>query len=190
MLNDEPKLVAAARRGDVASFEALIRPYQPKIFRLILALAENRDDAEDALQETLLHAFRALPRFRGDASFGTWLHRVALNTTRNWMRTQVRASSTRMAERLVHVGASASAPIDDELLADERRHLVRRALLRLPEHYQNALLLRHYRDMSYEEIARVLDVPVGTVRSRLAQGRRLLLRELQALGFTDCLQEG
>lgn len=189
MLNDESNLIAAAKRGDVASFEALIQPHQAKIHRIILAVTANRDDAEDALQETLLQAFRAISRFRGDSSFATWLHRVALNTTRNWLRTQARASSTRIADRMVHAGISVSAAIDEDLLAQERRALIRRALLRLPEHYQNALLLRHYRDMTYEEIAKVLGVPIGTVRSRLAQGRNLLLRELRSLGLTDCLQE-
>ena len=183
MAIEESDLIRRAQGGDVDAFEQLIEAHQAALFRMIRAITANVDDAEDALQETLLHAHRALPRFRGDASLSTWLHRIALNTTRNWLRSQTRASSERIGRRLARVGAEPEPRPEEELLARERRAIMRDAILKLPDHYRDAILLRHYRDMSYADIGQVLGIPVGTVRSRIAQGRRLLLEELEKSGY-------
>lgn len=183
MPTEESHLIARAQSGDTASFEALVQAYQTRVFRMILAIAGNHEDAEDALQETLLQAYRALPRFRGDASFSTWLYRIALNTTRNWLRSQSRASSERFARRLAHIGPEVPPRADEGLIAQDRRQFMRNALLALPDHYRDALLLRHYEDMTYEQIAAVLDIPIGTVRSRIAQARHLLIKHLAASGY-------
>ncbi len=180
MADQENELIKAAQRGDVESFERLVKGHQDKLFRLVLALAGNAEDAEDALQETLLQVYRALPGFRGDSSFSTWLYRIAVNRTRNWIRAQSRASSERIGERIAAAGAESSPGIDEELIRRERRQELRQALLKLPEHYRRTILLRHYLDLPYEEIAEILAVPVGTVRSRLAQGRLLLMKTLTA----------
>ena len=180
---EETVLISRAQNGDVDAFEQLIQAHQARVFRSIRAVTGNVEDAEDALQETLLQAYRSLPRFRGAASFSTWLHRIAINTTRNWVRSQTRASSERIGRRMAPVGAEPRRAIDEELLARERRAVLRRAILKLPEHYRDAILLRHYRELPYAEIAQVLGVPVGTVRSRIAQGRRLLLKELDNSGY-------
>ena len=183
MPHDERALIKQAQQGDTQAFEALARQHQGRLFRLVLAITGNREDAEDALQEVLIRAYRSLPAFRGDATVSTWLHRIALNTTRNWLRSQVRASSDRIAQRLAAVGAPATPDVDRELEDRERRAILREALQCLPAHYREALLLRHYQDMPYGEIAQVLQIPIGTVRSRIAQGRCLLLRKLAALGY-------
>lgn len=182
MADQENELIRKAQRGDVASFERLIRSHRSKLLRMVQTLAGNSEDAEDALQETLLQVYRALPGFRGDSAFSTWLYRIAINRTRNWIRTQARASSERFAERIAAVGAAPQPRLDEELVGRERRQEIRRALLKLPDHYRRAILLRHYLDMTYEEVAEVLAVPIGTVRSRLAQGRKLLMEELKARG--------
>lgn len=187
MPNEESVLIGRAQAGDVAAFEDLIQAHQARLLRFVLIVAGNAEDAEDALQETLLQAYRALPRFRGDASFSTWLHRIAINTTRNWVRSQARASSERIGARMARIGATRPPGLDEELLQRERGRVLRDAILNLPEHYRTAVLLRHYQDMSYEEIAQATEVPIGTVRSRIAQGRRLLLDVLERSGyFTDC----
>ena len=182
---EESVLIKRAQAGDTEAFEAVIQPHQSHLLRLTYVVTGNREDAEDALQETLLHAYQALPRFRGDAAFATWLHRIALNTTRNWIRSQARASSERIGTRMSCVCASHSPDAEAQLLARERRSILRSAILKLPQHYREAILLRHYRDMSYEQMAQVLDVPLGTVRSRIAQGRKLILRELEKSGYLD-----
>ncbi len=183
MSDIDRELIARAQEGDVASFEALVQPLQPRLLRLILAVTANREDAEDCLQETLLRAYRALPSFRADASFTTWIHRVALNVTRNWLRAEARAASSRIAERVGQYAKDLAPGPYDQLAAAETARALKRALAALPDHYREPLLLRHYRDMSYEEIAEVLQIPIGTVRSRLAQGRVHLLRRLAALGY-------
>jgi len=181
---EESILIKRAQNGDVDSFEALIRDYQPRLFRLILAVSGNAEDAEDALQETLLRVYNALPSFRGDASFSTWLYRITLNSTRNWIRTQTRASAERVARRLVQVGVDEPIAVQDKLIEREKCELVRCAIAKLPEHYRQVILLRYYQDMSYDDISHVLRIPVGTVRSRIAQGKQLLLRELDTLGYS------
>lgn len=183
MVIQENALIRQAQNGDIASFDELIRSHQARLFRLVLAVAGNTEDAEDALQETLLQVYRALPTFRGESSFTTWLYRIAINRTRNWIRTQARASSERFADRMALVGSSVGPRLDDELVEKERRHAIRKALAKLPEHYRRPILLRHYLDMTYEEIADVLSIPIGTVRSRLAEGRRLLQRGLANQGY-------
>lgn len=178
----EDILIKQAQNGDVSSFEDLIQNHQARLFRLVLTVAGNAEDAEDALQETLLQAYRALPGFRGDCSFSTWLFRIAINRTRNWLRSQGRASSERFAASMVGATEDTARRVDSEVVHREGRRQIRAALQKLPEHYRRAILLRHYMDMSYEEIADVLGVPVGTVRSRLAQGRKLLMQRLNAQG--------
>lgn len=182
MSDRETNLIRKALGGDVDAFEALVAPHQARLFRLMCATAGNAEDAEDALQETLLRAYRALRSFRGDASFATWLYRMALNTCRNWVRSEHRASSQRVAAKMAVGRAYPEPELQAEVLRREEERLVRNALLRLPAHYRDAMVLRHYQELSYEEIASVLDVPVGTVRSRIAQARKLLLRTLTNTG--------
>jgi RNA polymerase sigma-70 factor, ECF subfamily len=185
MPNHESLLIERAKAGDVPAFEELIGQYRPRLFRFVFACTSNAEDAEDALQETFLQAFRAMPSFRGDASFSTWLHRVALNTAHNWMRSQARASSERLVRAVAIAAPEVPPALDEGLVAEERRRLVQHALAQLPDHYRSALILRHYQEMSYEEMAAVLEIPVGTVRSRIAQGRHLLLERLAS---TECFQ--
>lgn len=189
MSTDDPALISRAQRGDVLAFEALVQPHQQSLLRLIVAMNPNRDDAHDCLQEALISAYRALPRFRCESGFGTWLCRIALNVTRNWVRTEARASAHRFARESYDVLPPTSPDIDENLLREDDAQLIRRALSALPAHYREVMILRHYRDLPYDEIARVLGIPVGTVRSRLAEGRRLLLQRLDALGYTLTAKE-
>ena len=185
MSTDEAIQVRRAQAGDVEAFEALVRPYEASLLRLVYSMTGDREDAEDALQETLLRAYTALPRFRGDATFSTWLYRVALNTTRNWIRSESRASSQQLASQFIRIGASHEPDPGADLLKQERRSIVRAAVMKLPPHYRDVTILRHYHDLPYEQIAEIQNVPVGTVRSRLAQARKLLLQSLQGSGYFD-----
>jgi len=180
---DDPRLVRQAQRGDAAAFEALVRPYYAGLLRLILALCQNPDDAEDCLQEVLVRAYRCMDTFRGDASIHTWLHRIALNTTRNWIRSTIRAARQQSAWQDAETEPDDAASPEQALLDAESRRMTRTALLKLPSHYREPLLLRYYEDMSYQETAAVLQIPVGTVRSRIAQAKVLLQRQLAAVGL-------
>lgn len=188
MSTDDPVLISRAQSGDVSAFEALVQPHQRALLRLILAMASNQDDAEDCLQEALIAAYRALPHFRSESGFGTWLCSIALNVTRNWFRAEVRASARRFTQDPSGLTPQ-SLDVDADLIREDNAQLIRRALLALPVHYREPLLLRHYRELPYDEIARVLRIPIGTVRSRLSAGRRLLLQRLEALGYTPTAKE-
>ena len=189
MSTDDPALISRAQRGDVSAFEALVQPHQQSLLRLILATNRNPDDAQDCLQEALISAYRAIPRFRCESGFRTWLCRIALNVTRNWIRAEARASAQRFRQDPLRILSPASTNIDENLLREDDANTIRRALAALPAHYRDVLLLRYYSDLPYDEIARALELPVGTVRSRLSEGRRLLLQRLTALGYIPTAKE-
>lgn len=178
MSEDEASLIGAAKSGDKSSFEALIRPHQTALYRLALSVTANVDDAEDVFQETVVQVYRAINKFRGESSFSTWLYRIALNAGRNWVRSQCRAASERYINKSAAFAVEYFSSPEDDLITREQRHLVQKALISLPDHYRDAIVLRHYENLSYEQIASILGVPVGTVRSRLAEGRKRLLEAL------------
>lgn len=174
MLHDDA-LVDACQSGDVKAFEMLVCKYQDRTVRMLYLLLGNRDDAQDVAQETFLKVFRSIRTFRRSASFSTWLHRVAINTAHNWMRSNRRGVETAITEDIWH---SSLAQPEDLLMERERLREVRSALLSLPAYYREIVILRHYDGLSYEEIAEVQQVPVGTVRSRLAKARSILKKRL------------
>lgn len=171
-MDDEYKLINACQSGNVAAFEVLVRKYQDRIIRVLYLLLGNADDAQDVAQETFIRAFRCINAFKGTASFATWLHRIAINSARNWIRDCKREKEIlTSADDIWH---SVSDKPEDSLLAKERTLEIRSALAQLPTHYREAIILRHFDELSYEEIAEVQQVPIGTVRSRLAKARMLL----------------
>ena len=173
----ERELVRRARAGDPPSFDALIRPHLKNLHRFILSTARNAEDAQDALQETLILAFRRLHSFRCESSFATWLYRIAINATRNWVRAQSRAARRDLVAHRDGTSPREPDPLQ-QVLRTEARQAVRSALLRLPDHYREPVLLRYYSELSYEEIADALGIALGTVKSRLAEARRLLAKDL------------
>lgn len=183
MLDDERKLVLRAQSGDVAAFEALIAPHQDALFRLVLATTGDTDDAQDALQETLVHAFRNIGTYRGEASISTWLHRIALNCTRNWLRSQSRESVFRLGERLGNLCPPSAPDPSEQAQSRDLCRALAAAVATLPPAYRETLLLRYYTELPYDQIASALSIPIGTVRSRLAYARTLLLRHLQQAGY-------
>jgi RNA polymerase sigma-70 factor (ECF subfamily) len=175
-MQDDDALVSACQSGDVNAFELLVRKYQDRTVRMLYLLLGNSDDAQDVTQETFLRAFKSIHTFRGSASFTTWLHRIAVNTARNWIR-----SNRPDRELVVAPDERWHGPLDrpeNVLMKRERLLEIRSALAELPPHYRETIILRHFDELSYEEIADVQQVPVGTVRSRLAKGRTLLQRRL------------
>jgi RNA polymerase sigma-70 factor (ECF subfamily) len=190
----EDAVLARARGGDRAAFGDLIDRHQDRVFALSLHLCRgNRDDAEELAQEAFLRALEAIEGFRGDAAFSTWIHRIVVNLHLN--RSSTLAARARRSQLSLATQAAAieearaidppdreAAPPESAAAAEERGEL-HRALAALDEDRRVAVVLRDVEGLSYEEIAALLRVPIGTVRSRLARGREELSRRLGGCGF-------
>lgn len=171
MTDDE--LVERARLGDSAALDDLLRRHHPRLHAVCLRVLGRRSDADDAAQNALVSIARNLDSFDGRSSFSTWAYRIATNAALDELRRRRRRPQPlRDVERLHEVVADPRAEQAGELL--ENRELVVRALEALPEEYRVALVLRDVADLEYEQIAAVLDIPIGTVRSRIARGRARL----------------
>ncbi len=173
---DEPDeaLVRRCREGDPSAFGVLVERHERRVYNLALRMTGREEDARDAAQEAFLTALRKLSSFRGEAAFSTWLHRVTVNTCYDLLRTRKRAP---MLDRLPEHEVEPQ-PIPDHAPLTDLSVDVRRALLEVPEEYRAAMVLHDVQDLPYEEVAAILGVPVGTVKSRLHRGRVILARAL------------
>jgi len=165
---DEAVLLAHSRRGDTSAYDRLVTAYQDRVYQAAYRITGHREDAWDAAQEAFLRAFRGLRTFREDASFSTWMTRIAVNAALDVVRR--RPPHAPVAADVVPAG---SDPTDEVLRRDQQRR-VQQAIAALPADQRAVVVLRDVQGLSYEEIARVLRVPVGTVRSRLSRGRESL----------------
>jgi RNA polymerase sigma-70 factor, ECF subfamily len=164
--------------GEEAAFECLVERYYQRIDRLAQQVIGHPMAAEDITQEVFLRAYRALPRFRGDASFYSWLYRIAINLCLNYLRRANHVSAADEPEvSALPVAADPSVLLENQ----ERERLVRRAIDALPAHYRVAIILRDLEGFSYHEIADILSIPLGTVKSRINFGKRLLRESLRAV---------
>ena len=184
----DQQLVERVQRGDKAAFDLLVIKYQRKIFRLLSRLIRDTAEIEDVAQEAFVKAYRALPNFRGDSAFYTWLYRIAINTAKNYLVSQGRRAPT-----------STQADIEDAETFDDGDHLrdlntpdsmlvtkqvgeaVNRAIDQLPEDLRTAIVLRELEGLSYEEIAESMQCPIGTVRSRIFRAREAIALELRPI---------
>lgn len=181
---EQARLVAQAKLGDSDAFETLVRACIDRLLHLVSGIASSPTDAWDVVQEALLQAWLRIESFRGDASFCTWLRAIALNQSRMLLRSRRCMSSV---EHLAEGGDSWEAQavaINDPSLAErhQMRDTIRVALAALPYHYRVVYWLREAEGLDYMEIARTLQIPIGTVRSRLAATRRLLRQALDKRG--------
>ncbi|MCX7681155.1 MAG: sigma-70 family RNA polymerase sigma factor [Anaerolineae bacterium] len=170
---DEWRLVTQAQRGDQEAFGELIRRNQEQVIGLVYRLCGDMELAEDAAQEAFLRAWQHLPSYRPDAPFKNWLYRIAANIALSALRRE--RAMTDIDDLLP--AASDEEP-EDETEASERREYVRRAVLALPAASRAVLVLREYEGLSYREIAEVLNIPIGTVMSRLNYARSKLRESL------------
>lgn len=171
-----------AKRGDADAFEALMTPEEGRVWALCLRMLGNTEEARDAAQETMIRAWRALPSFRGEARFGTWVYRIAVRTCLDRMR---KREETVPLETLQESGFEPMDPAPEpegRVLQAEKSKVLRQALDRLPEEMRTALVLTSMDGQSYEEAAEVLEVPVGTVRSRIARAKLKLQKILLETG--------
>lgn len=174
-------LVKRVQRGDRAAFDALVLKYQHKVVKLVLRYVRSPAEAEDVAQEAFIKAYRALPQFRGDSAFYTWLYRIAINTAKNAIASRDRSPISYELDRGDDEGGyDLSSRLRDgatpEALAitDEIRRTVDQAIESLPEDLRTAIVLRELEGLSYEEIAEAMQCPVGTVRSRIFRAREAI----------------
>jgi len=179
----DAEYVRRIQRGETESFEILVRRHEKAIFNLVYRMLGDYDDAAETAQEVFLSAYRAIGQFRGDANFSTWLYRIALNhaTTR-------RKSTNTRQHRLVPLdGTELVSDVElgpaESLEKKEVRERVQRALNELEPEDAMIILLRDLQDIAYEDVARVLNIPVGTVKSRLHRARQALKARLAAYVF-------
>ncbi|MES2042131.1 RNA polymerase sigma factor RpoE [Undibacterium sp. Ji83W] len=181
-------LVERVQRGDKKAFELLVSKYQRKLMRLVSRLVYDHAEAEDVVQEAFIKAYRALPNFRGESAFYTWLYRIGVNTAKNHLVTQGRRAPTSTeadvdeAESFVDADGLRDINTPESLLASKQiAETVNSAMLTLPEELRNAITLREIEGLSYDEIAEVMLCPIGTVRSRIFRAREAIAEKLRPL---------
>lgn len=173
----DQQLVERVQAGDKRAYDLLVLKYQHKIFALISRYLRNSDEVQDVAQEAFIKAYRALPNFRGDSAFYTWLYRIAINTAKNYLVSRQRrppGSDVDYADAEYFDGDSALKDIEspeNALFGEELRGVVNNAIQALPDDLRTALTLREFDGLSYEDIAEVMECPVGTVRSRIFRAR-------------------
>ncbi len=178
-------LVRRVQKGDKAAFDALVLKYQHKVLKLVQRYVRNPAEAEDIAQEAFIKAYRALPAFRGDSAFYTWLYRIAINTAKNSLVASRRRPVSYDLDLQDGSQVQAHARLSDSetpealALTDEIRRTVNEAIEALPDDLRLAIVLRELEGLSYEDIARTMECPVGTVRSRIFRAREAIDRSLR-----------
>lgn len=182
------QLVERAQRGDKRAFELLVEKYQRKLARLLSRFIRDAAEVEDVTQEAFIKAYRALPAFRGESAFYTWLYRIGINTAKNYlMAAGRRAPTSTEVDAEEAEGFEEGEKLRDTntpeslLLSKEIAETVNSTIEKLPEELRTAIQLREIEGMSYEDIAKVMDCPIGTVRSRIFRGREAIAAQLRPL---------
>ncbi len=176
----DQQLVARVQKGDTRAFDLLVLKYQHRIFGLISRYVHDADEVQDVAQEAFIKAYRALPRFRGDSAFYTWLYRIAINTAKNYLVSRSRrppGSDVEVEDAEYYASGGALHEIEtpeSALFGAELKQVVERAIKNLPEDLRTAVTLREFDGLSYEDIADIMDCPVGTVRSRIFRAREAI----------------
>jgi RNA polymerase sigma-70 factor, ECF subfamily len=184
----DQQLVVRAQRGDKQAFNLLVEKYQRKLARLLSRFIRDPAEVEDVTQEAFIKAYRALPAFRGDSAFYTWLYRIGINTAKNYLMAMGRRAPTSTeveaeeaegfeeGEQLRDINTPESV-----LLSNEIAQTVNSTIEKLPEELRRAIQMREIEGMSYEDIAQAMDCPIGTVRSRIFRAREAIAQQLRPL---------
>lgn len=183
----DQELVARVQQGDNKAFDLLVLKYQLRLSKLVSRFLRNQSDVPDVVQEAFIKAYRALPNFRGDSAFYTWLYRIGINTAKNHLVAQSRKNPVNGldAQEAEDYGASEwlkeYASPEREALTAELEKTIYQAMGDLPPDLREAITLREIEGLSYEEIAEVMDCPVGTVRSRIFRAREAIDGKLEPM---------
>ncbi len=180
---DEKELVKKAQQGHEDAFAALVETYRRKMFNLAYSFTRNRESADDLAQEVFLKAYLSLPKFQFKSSFGTWLYRIAVNTSKDHLRKEGKVQKVPFdespADMMLHEDEMAKR--EEAEIQEDRKTLLRQALQTLPEKYKVILTLRDIQGFPYGEIAEILNLSAGTVDSRLHRARKLLRKKVHLL---------
>jgi RNA polymerase sigma-70 factor (ECF subfamily) len=195
MTATDEELVARSMAGDTESFNQLIVRWERPIYALAYRQIGREDDARDVVQESFLRAFRALPGFKGEAKFSSWLYRITINLCRDWMRRERRAPFVQPPEGVdvADLAALETCPAESAEAAVTRKDLGRHvasAMLLLPDEQRSAIILKEYHGLTFQEIAELQGCPLSTVKTRLYQGLTVLRRELERRGAGPVRSQG
>ncbi|MFT5399999.1 MAG: RNA polymerase sigma-70 factor (ECF subfamily) [Gammaproteobacteria bacterium] len=183
----DAELVKRVQAGDSAAFDILVQKYQHKVINLVGRFVSDQAECQDIAQDAFVKAYRAINSFRGDSQFYTWLYRIAANTAKNFLASRARKSPAYSVdvEDAEHFegesGLKEYANPENLLLTDEIKATIFRAIENLPDDLKSAITLRELDGLSYEDIAQVMDCPIGTVRSRIFRARDVIDKELRPL---------
>jgi len=183
----DKKLVERVQKGDKGAFDLLVLKYQHKIVNLVMRYVRDPELSQDIAQEAFIKAYRALPRFRGDSAFYTWMYRIAVNTAKNHLAAQRRRPmdielDLQDPEQYdLHAKLKETDTPEGVTISHELQQTVERAIAALPEDLRTAIVLRELEGMSYEEIAQTMECPVGTVRSRIFRARDAIGKKVGSL---------
>ena len=182
---DTSPLIKKAIEGDESAYKELLDSYHNAIYHLLFKMVHNKGETEDLVQEAFIKAFRALPSFNEEYAFSTWLYKIAINNCIDHMRKKrlktfsmnkpVKAKDGEVEREI----PDSSMTPDKGILNEERRSILEEAIDDLPENYRIAIALRHSEERSYEEIAEILDIPLGTVKARIFRAREMLKKKLK-----------
>ncbi|MHB1620664.1 MAG: RNA polymerase sigma factor RpoE [Sulfuricella sp.] len=188
----DQQLVERAQHGDKHAFELLVAKYQRKLGRLLSRFIRNPSEVEDVVQEAFIKAYRALPSFRGESAFYTWLYRIGINAAKNYLVSEGRRPPTTTgfdseeaegfedADQLRNINTP-----ENELMSKQVAETVNKAMDSLPGELKTAITLREIEGLSYEEIANMMNCPIGTVRSRIFRARETIAEKLRPMLGTD-----
>ena len=182
----DAELVRRAQKGEKAAFDLLVRKYQHRIAAVVSRFIRDYAECQDVVQDSFIKAYRSLPGFRGDSQFYTWMYRIAVNTAKNHLASRKRRPGSDVElEDAEHIDGGIHVQDNDtpehELLREEVAKVVSKALDQLPDDIRQAITLREMEGLSYEEIAEVMNTPVGTVRSRIFRAREAIDARLRPL---------
>lgn len=178
---NEQKLIEKASGGDASAFNRLMANHEKRMYAVALRMFANREDAQDCLQEAMLRVYRSIGSFKGQSSFSTWLYRITMNTCLDELRRKKNKQNTSL-DNLLEQGwspADESVAPEQHALQSEFRHELQLAIRELPEDMRSAVVLRDVQGFAYDEIAQVLNVNVGTVKSRISRAREKLRGKLR-----------
>lgn len=186
-MNVDLELVQRVQAGDKKAFDVLVAKYQQRIVHVITGFVHDPVEALDVAQEAFIKAYRAIPRFRGDSAFYTWLYRIAINTSKNYLTARARRPPAMDVDAMDAAnyynapGLKELETPESSLISDELEQAIHQAIQDLPEDTATAIRLREFEGMRYEEIALAMDCPIGTVRSRIFRAREAIDRQIQEI---------
>ena len=186
-MENDINIISLVKKGDVRAFDILVVKYQDRLVYSVFKFCKDFELSQDITQEAFVKAFRNIDKFRGESSFYTWIYRIAINTAKNYFSNKSRGAETYNEDVLDGALSDLSLNSDNPetlLAAEEMKDAANQAFQNLPDEIRSTLSLREYDGLSYEEIAKVQNCPIGTVRSRIFKGRELINETFSKLGLS------